>query len=190
MRDKDEQKFINISNAVLELTNKVGLSGLSISKISKKANVSPATIYIYFENKEDLINKVYLNVKRDIGKNIFTNIDDNEPLNINYKEILKEFSIYIQENQQAFLFVEQLQNSPIISQDILSESEDIFQPMYMIFTKGIENGIVKDIAPFILKLLTFNPLMEYIKNSIINEKKINNEEVNQIINMSWRAITN
>lgn len=33
-----------------------------MSKIAKTANVSPATIYLYFENKQDLVNQTYLEV--------------------------------------------------------------------------------------------------------------------------------
>ena len=59
MRTRDQKKYDAIVRSSIELTNKFGLSGISISKIAKKANVSPATIYIYFENKEDLLTVIY-----------------------------------------------------------------------------------------------------------------------------------
>ena len=38
---------------------KEGFDGLSMQKLAKAANVSPATIYLYFKNREDLLNQLY-----------------------------------------------------------------------------------------------------------------------------------
>ena len=55
------QKSIDKKNAVLgatlTLVNEGGFKSASMSKIAKMAYVSPATIYLYFENKQDLINQ-------------------------------------------------------------------------------------------------------------------------------------
>ncbi len=60
MRHKDDNKHQAICDAAIGLITANGFADTSISKIAKVANVSPATIYVYFENKEDLLNKVYL----------------------------------------------------------------------------------------------------------------------------------
>ena len=61
------QKSIDKRNALVQATiglvNNNGFHATPMSKIAKMANVSPATIYLYFENKQDLVNKVYLEVK-------------------------------------------------------------------------------------------------------------------------------
>ncbi|MDB4867155.1 MAG: TetR family transcriptional regulator [Cohnella sp.] len=40
-----------------------------MSKIAKKAGVSASTIYVYFENKEDMLNKLYLSIKKKMSLN-------------------------------------------------------------------------------------------------------------------------
>ena len=61
------QKSIDKRNALIkatiELVNNNGFHATPMSKIAKMANVSPATIYLYFENKQDLVNKTYIDVK-------------------------------------------------------------------------------------------------------------------------------
>ena len=49
--------------ATIELVNNNGFHATPMSKIAKMANVSPATIYLYFENKQDLLNQTYIDVK-------------------------------------------------------------------------------------------------------------------------------
>ena len=52
MRKKDDEKQNNIKKAVIKLILEEGFQGTSMSKIAKEAGVSPATVYIYYQNKE------------------------------------------------------------------------------------------------------------------------------------------
>ncbi|NML21879.1 TetR/AcrR family transcriptional regulator [Pseudoflavitalea sp. G-6-1-2] len=55
MRTRDENKIAAIKEKAIELMVSDGLDGFSIQKLAKAAGVSPATIYIYYKDKEDLI---------------------------------------------------------------------------------------------------------------------------------------
>src|SRR5690606_19425317 len=59
MRKRDESKAIIIKEKALEMVVKCGFDGFSMQKLAKKARISPATIYIYFKDKEDLILQLY-----------------------------------------------------------------------------------------------------------------------------------
>ena len=63
IRQKCDKKRKALLNATLNLVNNNGFHDAPMSKIAKIAEVSPATIYIYFENKQDLINQLYLEIK-------------------------------------------------------------------------------------------------------------------------------
>ena len=63
MRYKDEQKQDAIIQATIQLVNEIGFAASSVSKIAKQANVSPATLYIYYTNKEDLLVSTYVSIK-------------------------------------------------------------------------------------------------------------------------------
>ena len=55
MRTKDEFKQDALLKATIKLVNEIGFVSSSVSKIAKEAEISPATIYIYYKNKEDLL---------------------------------------------------------------------------------------------------------------------------------------
>ena len=76
MRRKDDSKREAIANAAIELITTNGFADTSMSKIAKAANVSPATIYVYFENKEDMLNQLYLMVKRELSEAMLAGYDD------------------------------------------------------------------------------------------------------------------
>jgi AcrR family transcriptional regulator len=60
MRRKDDEKQKNIKEAVIKLILKEGFHGTSISKIAKEAGVSPATVYIYYENKDMMLQDIII----------------------------------------------------------------------------------------------------------------------------------
>lgn len=87
MRIKDENKYNAILEASIDLFKLEGFAKASISKIAKTAGVSPATIYIYFENKEDLINKLYLDVRAKMSKFVLEEINLDGCVEKEYKKM-------------------------------------------------------------------------------------------------------
>jgi AcrR family transcriptional regulator len=55
MRLRDENKIESIFDQALSMVVRVGFDGLSMQKLAKAAGVSPATIYIYFKDRDDLL---------------------------------------------------------------------------------------------------------------------------------------
>jgi len=62
MRPRDENKEQLIRQKAIELIVDNGLDGFSIGKLAKAAAVSPATIYIYYKDKDDLITRLCVEV--------------------------------------------------------------------------------------------------------------------------------
>ena len=85
MRYKDEAKQNAIVEATVKLVNQIGFAATSTSKIAKEANVSSATIYIYYKNKEDLLISTYVDIKNKMGEAVLKNFDDSQPI----RDILK-----------------------------------------------------------------------------------------------------
>ena len=88
------QKSIDKRNALIkatiELVNNNGFHATPMSKIAKMANVSPATIYLYFENKQDLVNKTYIDVKAKYTNYAFETYDDQMPVEKGFELIWKK----------------------------------------------------------------------------------------------------
>src|ERR1700749_5048044 len=59
MRVRDESKVEAIYQQALKMIVEEGFDGLSMQKLAKAAGVSPATIYIYFEDRDHLVLQLY-----------------------------------------------------------------------------------------------------------------------------------
>ncbi len=64
MRLRDEKKEEIVRKKALELLVQLGFDGFSMQKLAKAAGVSPATLYIYYKDKEDLI----LRIGEEVGE--------------------------------------------------------------------------------------------------------------------------
>ncbi|WP_161596901.1 TetR/AcrR family transcriptional regulator [Chitinophaga vietnamensis] len=58
MRYRDENKMQAVKEKAVEMVAIEGLENFSINRLAKTAGVSPATIYIYHKDKDDLIKSV------------------------------------------------------------------------------------------------------------------------------------
>lgn len=112
MRKKDDKKQENIKNAVVKLILKEGFHGTSISKIAKEADVSPATVYIYYENKDEMLRKIYLEYSKNILNHLLNNISESMSGKELIESLVKNYYLYIRDNKEIFLFVEQFSSRP------------------------------------------------------------------------------
>lgn len=66
MRTKDENKIKAIKDAVIKLCAADGFTNLTTAKVAKTAGVSPATIYLYYKDKTDMLSRLYEEVKGEL----------------------------------------------------------------------------------------------------------------------------
>jgi AcrR family transcriptional regulator len=189
MRLKDENKSENIFNAAVELINEVGLAEISMSKIAKKANVSSSTIYVYFENKEDMLNKLYLSVKEKMSRAVFDSFDEHSTsFQITFENFLRKLADFIFNNKDDFLFIEQFSNSPLIHKFSREEGAEFFDPIRNFFERGKKQNIFKQVDNNLLVIFTFEPTMKFGKDHFIGQVEWNHDNLKSIIEMTWDSV--
>ncbi|WP_313577483.1 TetR/AcrR family transcriptional regulator [Lacrimispora sp.] len=115
MRKKDDEKVKSIKDAVIKLILQEGFHGTSVSKIAKMAGVSPATVYIYFENKEDMLHDIYLEYSEEIYDYLLDSVKREMEGRQQIEVLIRSYYNYILENKEIFSFVEQFSNCPSLA---------------------------------------------------------------------------
>ncbi len=115
MRKKDDEKERSIKEAVIKLILEEGFHGASISKIAKMAGVSPATVYIYFENKENMLQNIYYEYSEEIFEYLLCHVDITMSGQQLIEALIRSYYNYIMEHKEIFSFVEQFSNCPSLS---------------------------------------------------------------------------
>ena len=188
MRIKDQHKQDAIIEATVSLVNEIGFVSSSVSKIAKKANVSPATIYIYYKNKEDLLVSTYIEVKRKMSLALLENFDSSKP----FRDILQNFwkngFAFVRKNKALFQYSEQFSNSPYSDLVDQAELEKHFEPMIRVLEKGIEQKVIKNVPFDILATFIFYPIIIMSNSKMCKSLDLNEETINSAFNLAWDAI--
>lgn len=95
MRQKSDEKRQQILHVASKLFLEFGLESVSMSQIAAKVGGSKATLYNYFQNKEDLFVEVALNVVRQGVEKSSVRIDSTLPFFEKLRILCSEFLIFM-----------------------------------------------------------------------------------------------
>lgn len=162
MRIRDEKKESAIREKALELIVKEGFDGFSMQKLAKQACVSPATLYIYYENKEHLVNALYNYWHERFIHQTLQNFEVNLGLEEGLWVQWTNRWNFIEEHPLAFRFLEQFRHSPLV----LHESVKMYEfkdTMKGFLQNVVEKGEMIEIEPELYWSLAYGPLYSLAK---------------------------
>lgn len=114
MRKRDDEKQRCIKNAVVRLILEEGFQGASISKIARTAGVSPATVYIYYENKEAMLREIYLEYTEVRIQYLLQYISPSMAGEEIIAQLIRRYYHFIREHNEVFHFIEQFSACPVL----------------------------------------------------------------------------
>lgn len=163
MRVRDENKEITIRKKALEMIVHKGFDGLSMQKLAKEADVSPATIYIYFQDRDDLIVKLW---EGEMKKMMHASLVGFDP-DMHFDEGLKiqwmnRAKFYI-ENPLTAHFIEQMKYSPYYDLCVGRVDKTFLQAMKNFVHNAIKRKELVMLPVEIYWAVAFAPLYQLVK---------------------------
>lgn len=189
MRVRDEDKIPRIYKAAIKVINRDGFEGSAMSKIAAEAGVCPATIYLYFDNKKDMLNKLFMHIKERLGKSYFAENTELTVTKGTFRNIFLSHYQYIIENTDEYIFIENFRNSPLI-EHVDKEFRLDYCPMFeSLFIRSKNEKLLKDLNNDIIYSLLFSPLNYLVKQFISQKTSLSTKDLIDIFEASWRAIS-
>jgi AcrR family transcriptional regulator len=188
MRSQDLKKKEAIFEATIKLVNEIGFAAASVAKIAKQASVSPATIYIYYKNKEDLLVSIYVEIKKRKSLASMAGFDESSPLKESFRKVWDNSFQFTSENEDYFQYAEQFTNSPFNDLVDGTQSTEIFQPFVSALESGAKQKIIKKVDFDILAAFALHPIT--ILSNVRASKDINmtRKNITVAFEMAWDAI--
>jgi TetR/AcrR family transcriptional regulator, multidrug resistance operon repressor len=173
MRERDQKKLENVQKNAIRMIVQKGFDGFSMQKLATASRISPATLYIYFRNRQDLLDKLYAHVQQTFATEALKGFSPDLPLSeglwIQWQNRLNFITRY----PLYFEFFEQFRNSPLIHQTEVTMSE--FRNNMGDFVKNaIRRGELRRMEPEIFWSLAYGPFYSILKfhfqkKSMMNE---------------------
>lgn len=189
MRIKDENKADNILKASLQLILSEGIAGLTMSKIAKKTGIATGTLYIYFKNKEVLINELYVKLRKKSIDRFVKGFDDTLPLKIGIKKIWINYLTHRIENYEESVFLEQYYRSAYITKEQIEMAENMKKPVHELIERGKKELLIKpkiDNEMLFLSMLGF--IRELADEHVSGIYILTPERIEQAFQLSWDTI--
>ena len=185
---KSIEKRNALVKATINLVNNNGFHATPMSKIAKMANVSPATIYLYFDNKQDLVNKVYIEVKAAYTACAFKNYSNDIAVAKGFEIIWKRIADFKLKEVEEAMFLAQCDNTPIIDEASRQEGLKHLQPLLDLWEKGKKEGIIKPLSPYLLYAYSINPLSFLMVMQQRGVFQLNQDHLEDAYQAAWNSI--
>lgn len=163
MRMRDENKEQLVRQKALELIVHQGFEGFSMQKLAKAAEVSPATLYIYYKDKEDLITSIGIEIGRKFSENVLRDFDPNLPFAEGMRIQWRNRAKYAIEHRLETEFYEQIRSSSFREKVMESFVEDFKSSMGQFVRNAIAH---KELNPMPLEVfwsVAYAPLYNLIR---------------------------
>ena len=163
MRTRDENKEQAIRTKAVEMVVREGFDGLSMQKLAKAAGVSPATIYIYFKDKEDLIIQVCHQLSARMADATLADFDPDMHFDEGLRRQWLNRARYCLENPLEMHFLEQIRYSPF-NEKCHSKTDMRFRNAMKRFVhNAIDRGELQRLPVEVYWSVAFAPLYQLVK---------------------------
>ncbi|MHA1747477.1 MAG: TetR/AcrR family transcriptional regulator [Promethearchaeota archaeon] len=187
MRIRDKKKQDAIIQTSIKLVNELGFSGISISKIAEEAGVSPATIYIYYMNKEDLFTKIYIDIRNRMSQASLQRVDDSMSIEAQFKSIWHDFFTYSLGHIEYIIYREHFEQTSMMN-NIHQEEFELFKQITTLFKKGIKEHSIKNHPLPLLTAFAFVPIITLLKFNSEGRITIDDDLVHQASEIAWNTV--
>jgi AcrR family transcriptional regulator len=186
--NKSQIKRDALLKATINLVNNDGFHAAPMSKIAKMAGVSPGTIYLYFENKQDLVNQVYIEVKKAFTQFAFKDYEEHFAVEKGFKRIWKNIAEFKLKEVDEALFLLQCDNTPMIDESSRQEGLKHLRPLLELWERGKTEGIIQPVSPYMLYAFTVYPIAFLMNMQQREVFKLTQKHVDEAYEMAWNSI--
>jgi len=190
MRKKDDSKEQAILDAALQLVHETGLVGVKMTTIARQAGVATGTVYVYFENKEALINALYLRLKRRSTSYFLKGYKETAPFKLCFRKIWLNYLNYHLQHPEIAVFLEQYYRSPYLQANVQEERSRLLQPIFDMLERGKQELIIKDVNSEMLVAQLSGGVKELVKLHYQQVVQLTDSCIEQAFQLAWDSVKN
>jgi AcrR family transcriptional regulator len=194
MRTRDAHKEAIIREKAIEMIVKEGLDGFSMQKLAKAAGVSPATLYIYYQDRDDLVTQIATDISirmMDISlRGLHPKMSFAEGMALQWKN---RMSFYVQFPIDVE-FIEQIRYTPNYNSIKKAIRQNFGDVLGKFMHNAINRGELNPLPFEVYWCIAFAPLYQLLKFNAQGESpandnfKITDEIVDQTLQLVLKAL--
>jgi len=144
MRPRDPNKEAKIRSKALEMLVIEGLDAFSMQKLARSAGVSPATLYIYYEDREDLLYQLWLEQGQALSAAVLKDFDPQASFEAGLWIQWRNRIQFFREHPLEWRFLEQVMHSASHDKYMAKSGNPIRDSMGAFVSNAIRRGELTD----------------------------------------------
>jgi TetR/AcrR family transcriptional regulator, repressor of fatR-cypB operon len=187
-RPRDESKIEVIYEATLKLVLETGFNGLKMADVAKEAKLATGTLYIYFKNKEVLINELYFHLKKNKTLQMLEVFDVNDSFSVAFKKLWFNYLNISLAEPERMKFIEQFTHTSYLTKKTKQQGDQLLKPLEDFLLRGMKQGVVKKLPTQLLLSQLMGPIIESVKLHYDQTLKITPVLKEELFKMAWNSI--
>jgi len=187
-RHRDETKIEAIYEATLRLVLETGFNGLKMADVAKESGFATGKLYIYFKNKEVLINELYFHLKKNKTLKMLEVFDTSDSFLVAFKKLWMNYLIISLQEPERMRFIEQFTHTSYLTKKTKQQSDLLLKPLEDFLTVGIKQGLVKKLPVQLLLSQLMGPINESVKLQYDKTLKLTATLKEDMFKMAWSSI--
>lgn len=196
VRVRDSQKEQLIRENALRIFFKDGFEGFSMQKLARASRVSPATLYIYFKDKEDLIFTIYREEMTRMQEYALRGFDAEMSFADGLKVQWRNRARYYLDHPRQSHFLEQIRYTPLHEKAAKLADSAFASAMKAFLHNAEKRGEIVRLPLEVFWALAYAPLYQLLKFHIHGRSfpgterfRINEEIMNGAVQRVIKALT-
>jgi TetR/AcrR family transcriptional regulator, multidrug resistance operon repressor len=166
MRPKNIAKEEAIRAMALKIIAEEGLENLSMQKLATAANISPRTIYLKYENKEDLLIKLFVEeVLGDYEKAVLQGFSETMDFATGVRKLWENGAHYLMGNRPSFVLMQYGKSSPLLNkgfQEKNIQQGHFFGAVHRWLDRHASAGLIRDFPMEVHRAFLLSPLLDLV----------------------------
>jgi len=163
MRTRDAGKEMLVKQKAMEMLVESGFEGFSVNKLARACNISVATLYIYYKDKEDLVTKIALEEGRRMSEIVLRNFNPDATFAEGLRRQWENRFAYMMENPVATVFIEMLRASSYGDDAFKSMAGDFKAAMEKFTRNAVKRGEINSMSLEAFWSTAFAPLYTLLR---------------------------
>ena len=188
VKQRDDKKIAQIFSATLKLVAEKGVAGVTMRQVAKEAGLATGTVYIYFTDKNKLLNQLYASCRASSVSAYFRGYEDSLAFKSGFRIVWDNILQHRMENFEESVFLEQCFHSPFITAPTREMSRQLLQPLFKLIEKGKQEKFLKDLDTVMLLIFMVGSITEVIKYVKYHQKKITIGMIQEAFGVCWDGL--
>ena len=188
MIPRDDKKTDQIFLAALGLVKEKGLAGITMCEIAREVGMATGTLYIYFKNKDELINILFAECRKASAEKYFQNYDPAQLFKLGFTKVWMNILKFRIANFEEFFFMDRCYYSPFTNECTIKLTRQMIQPLFKLIERGRDENVFKDVHTFSLLTFMIGSINEGVKNAHHSRKPLTRKIIAAMFTMCWEGM--